>query len=109
MRLLLHFWPIRFSEEAAGPGAEQAFVLAATVLVGTAAAGYAFARWHRMEPMPSKPSAASVMICACLACASMVAAVYFGGTGRIPLALIGTTLFVLLGGLAFELARRRSV
>jgi hypothetical protein len=59
--------------------------------------------------MRSKPSAAAVTLCACLAVASMAAAVYFGGTGRIPLAMIGATLFVLLGGVAFELARRRSV
>ena len=39
----------------------------------------------------------------------MAAGVYFGGTGRLPLAMIGVTLFVLLGGVAFELARRRSV
>jgi hypothetical protein len=39
----------------------------------------------------------------------MALGVYFGGTGRTPLALGGTLLFVLLGGVAFELARRRSV
>jgi hypothetical protein len=39
----------------------------------------------------------------------MSAAVYFGGTGRTPLALIATLVFVGLGGLAFELARRRSM
>jgi len=59
--------------------------------------------------MRSKPSGAAVTLCACLAVASMLAGVYFGGTGRLPLAMIGTTLFVLLGGVAFELARRRSV
>lgn len=59
--------------------------------------------------MRSKPSGAAVALCACLAVASMAAGVYFGGTGRTPLAMIGTLLFVLLGGLAFELARRRSV
>jgi hypothetical protein len=58
--------------------------------------------------MRSKPSAAAVVLCACLAVASMVAGVYFGGTGRMPLAMIGATLFVVLGGIAFELARRRS-
>jgi hypothetical protein len=61
------------------------------------------------RPMPSKPSGASVALCAILAAASMMAAVYFGGTGRTPIALAGTLLFVILGGLAFELARRRSV
>jgi hypothetical protein len=44
-----------------------------------------------------------------LAAVSMSAAVYFGGTGRTPLAMAGTLLFVGLGGLAFELARRRSM
>jgi hypothetical protein len=59
--------------------------------------------------MASKPSGAAVTLCAVLAAVSMAVAVYFGGTGRTPLALGGTLLFVLLGGLAFELARRRSV
>ena len=59
--------------------------------------------------MASKPSAALVGACAILAVASMVAAVYFGGTGHTPLAMAGATLFVALGGCAFELARRRSV
>jgi hypothetical protein len=39
----------------------------------------------------------------------MSAAVYFAGTGRLPLAMTGAGLFVLLGGITFELARRRSV
>ena len=38
----------------------------------------------------------------------MAAGVYFGGHGQLPPALAGTALFVLLGGLTFELARRRS-
>ena len=59
--------------------------------------------------MRSKPSGAAVALCAGLAVVSMGAGVYFGGTGRTPLAMIGTVLFVVLGGLAFELARRRSV
>ena len=59
--------------------------------------------------MGSKPSGASIALCATLAVLSMTAAVYFGGTGRTPLALMGTLLFVLLGGVTFELARRRSV
>jgi hypothetical protein len=59
--------------------------------------------------MASKPSAALVAACALLAAASMAAAVYFGGTGRTPLAMVCVTLFVALGGCAFELARRRSV
>jgi hypothetical protein len=59
--------------------------------------------------MGSKPSVAAIAVCSVLAVASMTAAVYFGGTGQTPLALVGTLLFVMLGGLAFELARRRSV
>jgi hypothetical protein len=59
--------------------------------------------------MGSKPSVAAIALCALLAVASMTVAVYFGGTGRTPLAMVGTVLFVMLGGLAFELARRRSV
>ena len=59
--------------------------------------------------MGSKPSSALVATCGALAVVSMAVAVYFGGTGRVPLAMIGTVLFVGLGGLTFELARRRSV
>jgi len=62
-----------------------------------------------MGPMDSKPSGALIVACGVLAAASMAVGVYFGGTGRVPLAMIGTTLFVLFGGLTFELARRRSV
>ena len=43
-----------------------------------------------------------------LAALSMAAAVYFGGSGQLPLAMTGTGFFVVLGGLGFELARRRS-
>ncbi len=43
-----------------------------------------------------------------LAAVCMAAAVYFGGNGQLPLAMTGTGLFVILGGLGFELARRRS-
>ena len=62
----------------------------------------------RIGAMRSKPSVAALVLCACLAVASIVAGVYFGGTGRLPLAMVGATLFVVLGGVAFELARRRS-
>ena len=63
----------------------------------------------RIGSMRSKPSGLAVALCACLALVSMAAGVYFGGTGRLPLAMLGAALFVLLGGVAFELARRRSV
>lgn len=55
-----------------------------------------------------KPSQALVIAVLLAAAASMAAAVYFGGNGQLPLAMIGTALFVILGGVGFELARRRS-
>jgi hypothetical protein len=57
----------------------------------------------------ARPSLALIISILVLAAVCMAAAVYFGGTGRTPLALTGTLLFVGLGGLAFELARRRSL
>jgi hypothetical protein len=57
----------------------------------------------------SKPSAVLVASCAVLSALAMSSAVYFAGTGRLPLAMTGAGLFVLLGGITFELARRRSV
>ena len=59
-----------------------------------------------MQPRPPLALIVTVLLLAVL---SMSAAVYFGGTGRTPLAMVGTLLFVGLGGLAFELARRRSL
>ena len=56
----------------------------------------------------NKPSAAMVGAVLSMAVLSMVAAVYFGGTGHLPLAMTGSVLFVLLGGFGFELLRRRS-
>lgn len=56
----------------------------------------------------TKPSAALVNSVLLLAAASIAAAVYFGGHGQLPLALTGSLLFVILGGVGFELARRRS-
>ena len=56
----------------------------------------------------SKPSATAVGGCALLSAAAMIAAVYFAGTGQLPLAMVGASIFVLLGGVTFELARRRS-
>jgi hypothetical protein len=55
-----------------------------------------------------KPPAAAVTAVLSLAAASMGAAVYFGGSGQLPLAMTGAAMFVLLGGVGFELARRRS-
>ncbi|MBL8135788.1 MAG: hypothetical protein JNL48_04140 [Acidobacteria bacterium] len=61
---------------------------------------------------PSAPSAPppfwQVIVSALGAVAAMVAALYFAGQQLTPIALIGTTLFVGLGGLSFELARRRA-
>jgi hypothetical protein len=58
--------------------------------------------------MPPKPSAAVIGACALLSGAAMVAGVYFAGTGRLPLAMAGAAIFVILGGVTFELARKRS-
>lgn len=55
-----------------------------------------------------RPPAWAATACAVGSALAMAAAVYFGGQGRLPVALSGTAAFVLLGGLAFELARRRS-
>ena len=55
-----------------------------------------------------KPSFAAVVAVLSAAAAAMAAAVYFGGHGPLPLAMTGAALFVLLGGVGFELARRRS-
>jgi hypothetical protein len=56
----------------------------------------------------NKPPASAVYAVFLLAIASMLAAVYFGGSGQLPLAMTGAGLFVILGGVGFELARRRS-
>lgn len=56
----------------------------------------------------TKPPAALVGGVLLLAALSMAAGVYFGGVGRLPLAMTGAALFVVLGGVGFELARRRS-
>ena len=64
---------------------------------------------HKIGRMGTrKPSQASVIAVLVAAAASMAAAVYFGGHGQTPLAMTGTALFVILGGVGFELARRRS-
>ena len=55
-----------------------------------------------------KPPLAAVVAVLVAAAVSMAAAVYFGGNGQLPLAMTGTVLFVILGGVGFELARRRS-
>jgi hypothetical protein len=56
----------------------------------------------------NKPPAAAVYAVLALAALSMAAAVFFGGNGHLPLAMTGAVLFVILGGVGFELARRRS-
>ena len=56
----------------------------------------------------NKPSVSAVYTVVALAALSMAVAVYFGGTGPMPLAMTGAGLFVILGGVGFELARRRS-
>lgn len=56
----------------------------------------------------SKPPIALVAGILGLAAASIAGGVYFGGHGQLPLAMTCSVLFVALGGLGFELARRRS-
>jgi len=56
----------------------------------------------------SRPAAWMVAATAIGAVAAMTAAIWFAGQDLTPVALVGTSLFVLLGGLAFELARRRA-
>lgn len=56
----------------------------------------------------SRPAVWLVVVTAIGAVAAMGAALYFAGQDLTPIALLGTTVFVMLGGLAFELARRRS-
>ena len=56
----------------------------------------------------SKPPFALVAAVFGAAVVSMTGAVYFGGSGQLPLAMTGSALFVILGGVGFELARRRS-
>lgn len=61
-------------------------------------------------PSPSGPPPLwLVMATAAGAVAAMIAALYFVAQSLTPVALVGTTLFVGLGGLSFELARRRAV
>jgi hypothetical protein len=55
-----------------------------------------------------KPPAAAVVAVLSMSALSMAAAVYFGGAGQLPFAMTGAALFVILGGVGFELARRRS-
>ncbi|MGE3274053.1 MAG: hypothetical protein AB7O67_03000 [Vicinamibacterales bacterium] len=57
----------------------------------------------------TRPAKWMVAGCLGLAGTAMAVAVYFGGTGHLPIAMTGTILFVTFGGLGFELARRRSV
>lgn len=71
---------------------------------------------RQLQPTAVPPPASSappprwqVVATALGAVASMVAAVYFAGQQLTPIALVGTSLFVGLGGLSFELARRRAV
>lgn len=59
--------------------------------------------------MSEKPALWIVWACLVTAVSAMGVALYFSGMGQIPLAMIGTVLFITFGGLGFELARRRSV
>jgi 4-hydroxybenzoate polyprenyltransferase len=61
-----------------------------------------------MSQVAAKPPAWWVYLVLGMATTAMIAGVYFGGRGQLPLAMTGTGLFVVLGGLGFDLARRRS-
>lgn len=63
-----------------------------------------------MPPAPpaGPPPLWAVIATGVAAAASMAAAVYFAGQNMTPVALVGASLFVGLGGLSFDLARRRA-
>ena len=70
---------------------------------------------NQFHPGHSSPSAPAgppplwqVLASAGGAVVAMAAAVYFAGQGLTLVALTGTTIFVALGGVSFELARRRA-
>jgi len=56
----------------------------------------------------NKPPGWTVALCFAAAAAAMGGALYFAGQDRMAIALMGTILFVMLGGWGFELAKRRS-
>jgi hypothetical protein len=56
----------------------------------------------------AKPSQFAVIATLSGAAVSMAMGVYFAGNEQLPLAMTGAVLFVFLGGIGFELARRRS-
>jgi hypothetical protein len=69
-------------------------------------------QFHPGSMSPPLPSSApppfwQVLASAAGAVVSMAAAVYFAGHELTPIALVLTSCFVGLGGLSFELARRR--
>ena len=59
--------------------------------------------------VPSRPPVWQVAAAAIGAVVAMSTALYFVSQDLTPIALVGTTLFVGLGGLSFELARRRAI
>lgn len=63
-----------------------------------------------MPPAPpaGPPPLWAVVATALGAVTAMIAALYFVSLQMTPVAMIGTTLFVGLGGWSFELARRRA-
>ncbi|MDP1568765.1 MAG: hypothetical protein Q8L86_02075 [Vicinamibacterales bacterium] len=56
----------------------------------------------------NKPPGWSVALSFAASAAAMGGALYFAGQDQMPIALTGTLLFVILGGVGFELAKRRS-
>lgn len=59
--------------------------------------------------MNEKPPGWLVGLCFAAAAVAMAAGVFFAGTDHLPVAMAATLAFVILGGVGFELARRRSV
>jgi len=57
----------------------------------------------------TKPSQFAVVATLTGAVVSMAMGVYFAGSEQLPLAMTCAVLFVFLGGIGFELARRRSM
>jgi hypothetical protein len=67
--------------------------------------------WHEGPegpPVTPTPPLWPVVLCLTAASTAMAVAVYFAGQQQLPIAMTGTAVFVTLGGLGFELARRRS-
>ena len=99
-------------EAILGYNCANAYALSVAMLGDRMRARAAMRQFHQASmppprPRRSRPPLWQVVATAIGAVAAMVAALYFAGQQLTPIALVGTTLFVRLGGLRFELARRR--